>query len=161
VQTLRVWHGEAFAAGPPDTPAATVAALLVSRHLERATGPWETSVQLWTLPGRSVLTVLGAAYPRNAEPMRETVASSLNATADELDDATVRHAAAQVRREILFAARSPSGLVATVGRAYEAGGGPSDVESRLERLATLDAASIRSFLQQLIALGPVRSEVRP
>lgn len=161
VQTLRVWHGEAFPAGPPDEPVATVAALLVSRHLERATGPWETSVQLWTLPGRSVLTVLGAAYPRNAAAMRETVASALSATAEGLDDDTVRRAATRVRREILFTARSPSGLVATVGRAYEAGGGPSDVESRLDRLATLDAAGVRSFLTQLMALGPVRSEVRP
>jgi len=161
VQTLRVWHGEAFAAGPADDPIATVAALLVSQRLERTTGPWETSVQLWTLPGRSVLTVLGAAYPRNAGTMRETVASALGATAEGLDDGTVHRAASRIRREILFAARSPSGLVAAVARAYEAGGGPADIVSRLDRLATLDAAGVRSFLSRLMALGPVRSEVRP
>ncbi len=161
VQTLRVWHGEAFAAGTADDPLARIAALLVARQLERTTGPWETSVQLWTLPGRSVLVLLGAAYPRNAPAMRDAVGSALAATAAALDDGEVRSATARLRRDILLGARTPSGLVATVGRAYESGEAPEDIDARLRTLGELDAAALRTFLSELSARGPVRAEVRP
>lgn len=161
VQTLRVWHGRAYATTPGDDPRAAVAALLIASHLRDSPGDHETSVQLWEMAGHSVVAVLGAAYPQAAGSMRAAVEGALDDTSAGLDEASVREAAARVRSDLLVSARTPSGLVAAVGRALESGTSPRALEGRIDALRGLDARAIRSFLEALAAGPPLRAEVRP
>lgn len=160
-QSLRSWYGEGWAMGPPGDPRAAVLAFLVADQL-RGRGPEvEAFVELWDLPDHQALAVIGAAWPRNAQAMRRTVSGALVAARNALDEPTVAAAVARARRELLWAARTPAGMVATVGRAMEADGNPLSAGRYVEALSSMDLVSVRDLLEQILAQRPRTSEVRP
>jgi hypothetical protein len=161
VQTLRIWYGKAWVGGDAEDPTGLVAAVLVSRYLEEHTGDFEAGTELWELPMRWALVVTGAAYPRQARDMERVLSSALQVTRDALDPTAVADAVAQVERETLLRARTPSGLVSVVGRAVDAGGDPAAAARQLDALHRVDAASLRAFLTGLLDRGPSTAEVRP
>lgn len=160
-QTLRHWYGEAYAGGDPTDPRGPVAALLVARHLGSRTDGFESGVQLWELPGRWVLAVLGASYRTRLADMRRTVSGAVGAAADQLTNAVVADAVARRRRELLLDARTPAGLVNEVGRGLDATGRPDGAARDLATLALLDVDEMRSFFAELQALPPHTAEIRP
>ncbi|MGD8322281.1 MAG: hypothetical protein PVJ02_17655, partial [Gemmatimonadota bacterium] len=128
---------------------------------EEHTGDFEAGTELWELPMRWALVVTGAAYPRQARDMERVLSSALQVTRDALDPTAVADAVAQVERETLLRARTPSGLVSVVGRAVDAGGDPAAAARQLDALHRVDAASLRAFLTGLLDRGPSTAEVRP
>lgn len=160
-ETLRAYFGEAFQSTPLEDPHPVVAALLVARYLHDRGDGFELGVQLWELPDRWVLAVTGVAYPRRAGAMRATVSSALMGTRDALDRDMVEEAVAQVRRDVMLRAQTTAGLVGVVGRAMESSGDPTAATRYLDALSTVDLASIRRYVSELVRLGPVRAEVRP
>jgi hypothetical protein len=138
-----------------------VVASLVARQLRTWGSGIEASVELWDLPDRSVLAVVGSSWAGNAQAMRRAVSGSLQATRDALDGGAVERAVAQARRDRMMAARTPGGLVAVVGRAMEANGDPLSSERDMEALLAVDAASVRDLLDRLLRQGPRTAQVRP
>lgn len=161
VQTLRDWYGEAYEAGDSRNPVAGVAARLVADALRsRATG-YQTDVELWDLPTRSVLVLTGAAYPRRTAAMRRIVSGTLEAVSSGLDADAVHAAALATRFEILSRARTARGLVEVVGRALEPDGDPDAAARHVEALSGVDLNAVAALLRRMRARGPVRVQVRP
>jgi predicted Zn-dependent peptidase len=161
VQTLRAWYGEAFDTGPDRDPVARVTALLVGDALGARSGSYETGVELWDLPHRSVLVLTGAAYPRNAGDMRRAVSGTLDAVQATVDADAVRDAVARTRLEVLLGARTAGGLVDVVGRAMEPRGDPRAAQQHLDALTAVSLADVTALLNRMKAAGPARAEVRP
>lgn len=161
VETLRRWYGAAWSTAGPLDPRAAVAAVLLSRHLRQDATDYEAQVRLWETPDRTVLGVVGAAYPARFAALRSRVDGLLAATAGELEPGEVAGVAARARRDLLLQARTPWGRVHLVGRFLDAGLSGGAARAYLDQLATLDDASIRAFLTAMAAAAPVRAEVRP
>lgn len=160
-QSLRTWYGEAWQGGTGEDPHGAVAALLVTRSMRERADGFEAAVELWELPDRWALAVVGAGYGPAGAAMRRAVSSVLAATRDALEATAVRDAVSQVLGDLLVRARTPAGLVSLVGRAMEAGGDPNAAERHVEALRRVDVASTRGFLEELLARAPVQAEVRP
>lgn len=160
-QSLRRWYGRAWSAGTPGDPRGPVAALLVSRVLGEAGGDFETTLQLRALPDRWALLVLGAAYRAQVPAMQAAVDGALTAARQSLTPEGAADAAARVRRDLLYRARTPLGLVEVVGRALEHAGDPDAAARYLEALDTVDAEAMDRFLEALQAGPRLASEVRP
>ena len=160
-QSLRTWYGEAWTLGPSGDPRARVVASIVADRLRARGQDIEASVELWDLPDRQALAVIGSSWPRNAQALRRTVSGVLAAVHDGLDEVTVARAVARARRDLLMAARTPAGMVTTVGRATEAGGDPAAAARHAEALGSVDLASVREMVAGLLAQRPRTSQVRP
>jgi predicted Zn-dependent peptidase len=159
VQSLRSWYGEAFSGERVGDVHGPVIALLVAERLRETRGDYETSVELWELPDHWVLTILGAAYPGGARPMRAAVESAVAGALEGIEPRTVDIAVARVRRTLLLGARTPAGLVEAVGRAMEATGDASGAARQAEALEQVDAASVRQVMGALLQRGSARAEV--
>jgi hypothetical protein len=159
--SLRSWYGEAWPLGAPSDPIGAVVASLVAQHLRARSSGIEASVELWDLPDRAVLAVVGSSWAGNAQAMRRAVSGSLRSTRDALDEGAVERAAAQARRDRMMAARTPAGLVAVVGRAMEASGDPLSAVRDVDALLAVDAASVRELLDRLVRQGPRTAQVLP
>jgi hypothetical protein len=160
-QSLRSWYGEAWSLPGPGDPRGAIVATLVADRLRDDAEGLEASVELWELPDRSVLTVIGSSWPRNAQAMRRAVSSVLARTRNDLDDVAVAAAVARARRQLMLSVRTPAGLVAAVGRAMEAEGNPFAAARRMEELQIVDAASVRALFDELFRQSPRTAEVRP
>jgi predicted Zn-dependent peptidase len=93
--------------------------------------------------------------------MERRIAAILSEAADRLTPAITRRIADELRTEILLSARTPWGLAALVGQAWDTGHGPDEVETFLETLRTLDVTGVQSLFRTLAATSPIRSELRP
>lgn len=161
-QTLRTWYGEAWSAPGPISAEAAVAALLVSRHLQRSrVSGLELSVELWELPDRWVLAAVGAAYPRDVQAMRRTVSTALSAVRAALEPSAVADAVSQLRRERILLSRTPWGLVSAVGRNLDATGDPTAALAAAEALDRVGTEGVRALLDDLLRRPPHTAQVRP
>jgi hypothetical protein len=161
VQTLRRWHGAAWATSGPLDPRAAVAALLLARRLREERSGYEAQVRLWETPERSVLAVVGAAYPRQAAELARRLSGLLEATAADLAAGEGEETARRARRDLLLQARTPWGRVHLVGRFLDAGFDAEAVTGYLDTLAGLDDDAVRTFLTELAASRTYTAEVRP
>lgn len=160
-QSLRTWHGEAWSAGPLSDPRATVASLLLTQTVAEATDGFEAGVQLQALQDGWLLVVAGAAYSGEVRRMRGVVTGALERTRDGLSEGTVRAAVQRLCRQLLFDARTPSGLVGRIGREVEVTGSPHGASRYLDALTAVDLPAMSDYLNGLLAAGSVTAEVRP
>lgn len=161
IQTLRHWRGVSYSGGAAGDPLGPTAALLTADYVATVADGFEMAVELWELPDRWALTILGSAYERGTRAMERAVAEALQGARDTLTPQSVADARARVRREILLRARTPSGLVSVVGRATDASGDPLAALAYLDDLERIDADRVRAFFDELLASGPVTAEVDP
>lgn len=161
LRTLRSWYGEAWSLPATGDPRGAIVASLVADRLREGAEGFEASVELWELPDRSVLAVIGSSWPRNAQAMRGAVSSVLARTRNALDDVAAAGAVARARRQFMLAVRTPAGLVTAVGRAMEADGDALSAAREMEALQALDAASVRDLLDELLRQSPRTAELRP
>jgi len=160
-QSLRTWYGEAFAGGPPSDPHGPVAALLISGFLSEGARGFEAGIQLLALQDRWLLVVSGTAYAREARAMRTAVSAAISDTRARMTPESVRAAVERLRRDFLFAARTPEGLVEQIGRALDITGSPSAASDYLSALRRVDAVSLGAYLDRMISSGPATAEVTP
>jgi len=133
----------------------------VEEALPRQVDGVEIVLQLRALPDRWALMVLGAAYRDDLPTMRRIVSGALAAVEGRLDAEATARATARVRRDLLYRARTPLGLVSAVGRAMEPAGDPGAAARYLAALDQVDQATVRAFLAELRADGGASAEVRP
>jgi len=160
-QSLRTWYGEAFGGGSPSDPHGPVAALLISSFLPEGRQGFEAGIQLLALRDRWLFVVAGAAYPGEARAMRTAVSGALSETRARMTPETVRQAVERLRRDMLFAARTPEGLVGHIGRALDITGAPSAASDYLGALLLVDAVSLGAYLDRMISSGPATAEITP
>jgi len=161
LQALRSWYGAAWPLPSPRDPRGAIVAALVAERLRDGGEGLEARVELWDLPDRSALVVIGSSRPGSAQVLRRFLSAVLARTRDTLDEAAAAAAVAWARRQGMLAARTPAGLVAEVGRAMEADGDPLSAAREMEALRAVDAASVRDLLDQLLRQRPYTSEVHP
>lgn len=160
-EAIRTWYGEAREAGAVGDPSGPVVARLVAARLQALGGPFEVGVELWELPDRWALVVIGAARPSDAQAMRRAVSGALAGVRDGLDGKAVAAAVAELRRDLLVEARTPAGLVAIVGRAAETRTDPRAAADDAAALASVDVDTIRRRLDEMLRLPPSVAQVRP
>jgi predicted Zn-dependent peptidase len=160
-QALRSWYGEAWTVAAPGDPRSLVIASLVADRLRRGPQEMQASVELWELPGRAVLAVVGSAPGPGAAAMRRTVSGTLAAVRSSLDRTSVASAVAALRQDLLLESRTSAGLVALVGRALEAEGDPWAADRQREALLSLDEAAVRALLDEMLRQAPRSAQVRP
>jgi transcription initiation factor TFIIIB Brf1 subunit/transcription initiation factor TFIIB len=93
--------------------------------------------------------------------MRRAVSGALAGVRDGLDGKAVAAAVAEFRRDLLVEARTPAGLVAIVGRAAETRTDPRAAADDAAALASVDVATIRRRLDEMLRLPPSVAQVRP
>lgn len=160
-EVLRSWYGEALLAGPSGDPHPTVAARLAAELLSGEADGYETWVELWEMEEWKVLVLTGAAYPAAAERMRRRLRSVVPSLETSVTEEMVEGARGRIRLETLRSARSPWGVVAVIGRHFDATGDPGAAQRFLEALDDVDRDSVVAFLGTLMERTPIRAEVRP
>ncbi len=161
-EVLRHWYAQAWPAGSPEDPRATVLAALVSRRVEQVRGRGtELGVEVWEIGGQNLLVVAGGAYPPGAAALRRRVAGFLPELEGALDEEEVLDAVERVRRDLLIRARSVEGMVVVVGRTLDSTDDPEAAWRFLENLRRVDTEALEDFLTEILSLSPLRHEIRP
>ena len=160
-QSLRTWYGEAFGAGPPSDPHGPVAALLISSILPERRQGFEAGIQLLALRDTWLIIVAGAAYSGDVPAMRAAVSRAVSEARARMTPETVRHAVERLRRDMLFEARTPGGLVEHIGRALDISGAPSAASDYLAALGRVDAVSLGAYMDRMMSSGPATAEITP
>jgi predicted Zn-dependent peptidase len=160
-QVYRHWYGQAYRISDPRDPHGAVVALLAADVLRSRPEPFEAEVQLIELQNVQLLTTLAAAYAPQAASMRQRMPGLLSETRQALTTDRLQLAVSRVRQELLGHARTPAGLVSVVGRYLDATGDARSARRFLDALDDVTVESTRSFIGQLEAQAPLRSEVRP
>ena len=155
----RAWYAEAYVDASTDDPHAAVSAYLIAAALRREVVDFEAGIRLWQLSDRTLLVVTGAARGRRISLMREAVSSAMSQLRTTLSPADVADAVAHVARQYRVEARTPEGLVGTVGRALEATGRAGGAALYLAALSEVSTASLGAYLDTLT--GPLNAELRP
>jgi predicted Zn-dependent peptidase len=160
-QIIRHWVAEAWPLERARDPRALVAVALLGDRIRETGGDYELGAEVWETGGRWTLVVSGAAYPRAQQAMRNRLRGLLAEAEGAVTDPAVGRHAARIRGEILLQASTPWGFADLVGEALDFGVESTQVAGVLDELATMDGASVRSFLAALQARTPIREEVRP
>jgi len=160
-ETLRSWLGLGYRMGPPTDPATAVVAKLLADRLRTVVRGYEARVELWEAADAHILAITGAGYRRARGAMRRTLGNLVPQARRELDAERVRRAVARVRRDLLFGARTPAGLVAAVGRARDATGEPQAAAGYLSSLESVGVIQVRAVLEAMTEQPPIRVEIEP
>ena len=67
----------------------------------------------------------------------------------------------RVRRDLLFEARTPAGLVDRIGQALDVTGSPTAAVDYLAELEAVDLSTMSAYLDRMISAGPFTAQVRP
>ncbi len=156
---MRTSGGVAWTAPEPLSPEAAVAAALLTESTRQTVTGFEARVSLWESNGHSTLALVGAAFPSDLRRLRSWLNDGLSVLAGELTDESVAETASALRGDVLFGARTPVGQVQLVGRFVDAGLPANAARAYLDRLVSLDAAGLRSFLDNLQQTQPFRMEI--
>lgn len=150
-QASRAWLARGWAADGADPATLTVAGRLLRNHLRRRMTRSEVEVEHWWSHQGQALALVVATPDSLAPVARRTVEGALAALRDNLDAVLVREAAAALRREMLFYARTPERMAELLG-AFADRGEPADAAQRffaaVERVSEDD---VRAALELLLA----------
>jgi predicted Zn-dependent peptidase len=163
-QATRAWIGRAWPASRLDPAAVTVTTRLLRTQLRRRMTRSSVEVEhWWTHDGQAMALVI--ATPDSLMPVaRRTADAALATLGASVDEAAVRDAAAGVRREMLFYARTPERMAEVLGAFGDRGLPPDaaqrffaaveqvtvdDVRAVLDALAAEDAATVVVPAQRL------------
>lgn len=157
---LRRWLGLGWRTGPVTDPRGAVAAALLAEELASLPATLEARVRLEATAETGLLIVTGAAYPAEAATLRRALPDLVARVRRDLTPDRVDRARERVRWELLYAARTPSGLVAQLGRDLAASGDPGATARYLDELEALEVAAMADFLDGPLSAEPARAELR-
>ncbi|MBB4637223.1 insulinase family protein [Longimicrobium terrae] len=158
-QATRGWLARGWNASELDPAAVTVTTRLIRTQLRRRMTRSSVDVEhWWTHDGQAVALVL--ATPDSLVPVaRRSADAALATVAAAVDDAAVRDAAAGVRREMLFFARTPERMAEVLG-AFGDRGLPADAPQRFfAAVEQVTADDVRAVLAALRAQDVVAVDV--
>lgn len=150
-QATRGWIAAAYPAPGADPAAVTVTTRLLRNHLRRRMTRSAVEVEhWWTHHGQALALVV--ATPDSLIPAaRRTVEGALGALGGTLNDDLAREAAAAVRRDILFYARTPERMAEVLGSFADRGDDPDAAQRFYARLGEIGEAEVRAVLDLLAA----------
>jgi predicted Zn-dependent peptidase len=160
-QATRGWIGRGWDAADADAPAVTVAARLLRDDLRRRMPQSQVEVEhWWTHRGQAVVLVV--AMPGNLLPnARRTVGGALESLRDRVDDRAVDQAAAAVRRDMLFFARTPERMAEVLGGFADRGGAPDAAQRFYAEVERVTARDVNAVLAAFLAQRAAAAEVPP
>jgi predicted Zn-dependent peptidase len=160
-QATRGWIGRGWEAGDADPAAATVAARLLRDDLRRRMPQSQVEVEhWWTHRGQAVVLVV--ATPGNLLPnARRTVTGALESLRGRVDDEAVRRAAAAVRRDMLFFARTPERMAEVLGGFADRGDAPDAAQRFYAAVDRVTADDVDAVLAGFLAQAAAAVEVPP
>jgi predicted Zn-dependent peptidase len=160
-QATRGWIGAAWSANDADPAAVSVAARLLRTTLRRRMTRSNVEVeQWWTHHGQALAVVV--ATPDSLVPAaRRSVDAALTTLAAAVTPAAVRDAAASVRRDLLFYARTPERMAELLGEFADRGGGEDAAQRYFAALDALTDDDVLHAIEQLRAAAPATVYVPP
>jgi predicted Zn-dependent peptidase len=160
-QATRGWFGRAWNASEADPAAVTVTARLLRNHLRRRMTRSAVDVEhWWTHHGQGMALVVATAD--SLVPVaRRTVDGSLTNLRGTVDETLVRDAAASVRREMLFFARTPERMADVLGAFADRGEQAGAAQRFYAAVAEVTEADVRAVLDLLLETEPAVVEVPP
>lgn len=160
-QATRGWIGSAWAAGDAEPAAVSVAARLLRDNLRRRMTRSQVDVEhWWTHHGQAVALVVATADSL-IPAARRTVDASLTTLGTSVTDASVRAAAAGVRRDMLFYARAPERMAELLGEFTDRDAGPDAAQRYFTALEAVTADEVRAVIDRLQAAEPAKVFVPP
>jgi len=160
-QATRGWFGRAWTASEADPAALTVTSRLLRNHLRRRMTRSAVDVEHWWTHHGQALALVVATADSLMPVARRTVEGSLTALRDNLDETLVRDAAAGVRREMLFFARTPERMVDVLGAFADRGEEAGAAQRFYAAVAAVTEADVRAVLDLLLEEDPAVVEVSP
>ena len=160
-QATRGWFGRAWTADGADPAAVTVTSRLLRNHLRRRMTRSQVDVEHWWTHDGQALALVVATPDSLRRVARPTVEGSLAALRDNLDERLVRDAAASVRREMLFFARTPERMADVIGAFADRGEGGDAAQRFYAAVDAVTEADVRAVLEQLLETEPATVEVAP
>ncbi|HEX2208828.1 MAG TPA: hypothetical protein VHG93_14205 [Longimicrobium sp.] len=160
-QATRGWFGRAWNASAADPAALTVTARLLRNHLRRRMTRSSVDVEHWWTHHGQALALVVATADSLVPVARRTVEGSLTALQANLDQALIRDAAASVRREMLFFARTPERMADVLGAFSDRGEEAGAAQRFYTAVAEVTEDDVRAVLTLLLEQEPAIVEVPP
>jgi predicted Zn-dependent peptidase len=160
-QATRAWVGWAVPVAEVEPAAISVAARLARVRLRRAMPNTAVEVEHWWTHRGHALAIVAATTGERAATARRTVAGALAAAAQAVDDDAVRDAAAGVRRDLLFYARTPERMAEVLGAFADRGEGGDGAQRFFAGLDAVTADAVRAALRAAAEARPVTVGVAP
>ena len=160
-EVIRHWVAEAYPLLDGDEVGALVAARFLGEAYESANGDFEVGLEIWDTGGATALVVTGAAYGRSRGAMEARLGGMFSEAAARITEDDVDRLSDALRAEIHMAGRTPWGLAAIIGQAWDAGRGPGGTAELTAALDDLGAVQVIGLLGALDRATPVREELRP
>lgn len=158
-QATRGWLARAWAAPDADPAALTVTARLLRTHLRRRMTRSAVDVEHWWTHHGQALALVVATPDSLVRVARGTVDGSLASLAGTLDARLVRDAAAGVRRDMLFFARTPERMADVLGAFADRGDGADAAQRFYAAVEAVTVDDVRGVLDALRAADPAAVEV--
>jgi len=160
-QATRGWIGSAWSAAEVEPAAVSVTARLLRNYLRRRMTRSTVEVEhWWTHQGQALALVV--ATPDSLVPAaRRTVDGALGTLTPAVTDASVRAAAASVRRDMLFYARAPDRMAELLGEFADRDTGPDAAQRYFAALDAVTADDVRGVLDRLQVGEPAKVYVPP
>jgi predicted Zn-dependent peptidase len=156
-QATRAWIGSAWAAGDAEPAAVSVTARLLRGSLRRRMTRSQVEVEHWWTHQGQALALVVATPDSLAPAARRTVDAALGTTlAAAITDAAVRGAAASVRRDMLFYARTPDRMAELLGEFADRDTGPDAAQRYFAALEAVTADDVRGVLDRLQTGEPAK-----
>jgi len=160
-EATRGWVGAAWAGDSAAPAALSVAARLLRRTLRaRFPAAQVDAEHWWTHDGQAVALVM-AAPGAQLPVLRRASAAALDSVATRVDEASVRGAADDLRREMLFYGRTPERMAELLGDFADRTGDRGAAQAFYEALGTVTEADVRTALEVLNRAPAARVEVPP
>jgi predicted Zn-dependent peptidase len=160
-QATQHWLGWAAPAGGDDPAALSVAARILQGRLRRAMPNSAVEVEHWWTHHGHALAIVVATPGARAATARRTLGGALAAALAAVDEETVRTAAAGVRRDLLFYARTPERMAEVLGAFADRGDDPEAASGFFAALDGVTEAAVRRVLEDVAAREGFRVEVAP
>lgn len=157
-QATRGWLGMGWNAPGADPAALSVAGRLLEASLRRRVPAAQVDVEHWWTHDGQALAVVVAAPPANLAAARRALSGALAALSPSED--AVREAAAAVRRDLLFYARTPERMAEVLGSFADREGADA-TQGFYAGLERVDAEAVRTVAALLAAQGSAAVEVPP
>jgi predicted Zn-dependent peptidase len=158
-QATRAWMARGWDAEGVDAAALTVTARLLRNHLRSRMTRSEVEVEHWWSHHGQGMALIVATPDQLAPVARRTVDGSLAALRETLGEALVRDAAAAVRREMLFFARTPERMANVLGSFFERGDGEDAVQRFFSDVERVTPDDVHAVLDALNGTVPSAVEV--
>jgi len=160
-QATRGWIGAAWAAGDAEPAAVSVTARLLRSSLRRRMTRSQVDVEHWWTHGGQAVALVVATPDSLVNAARRTVDGSLTTLSAAVSDASVRDAAAAVRRDMLFYARTPERMAELLGEFADRDAGADAAQRYFAALDAVTAADVRAVIDRLQSAGAVTVFVPP